>query len=163
MIDELGLRRGTADDTAALTALQQAAYAPMAEIAGGVPLPLRVDYRDILRDMEVWLSAPDGGPVQGALILEHDADATLVWSVSVAPGGQSKGLGRRLLAFAEARAHEEGRSRMRLYTNVRFERNRAIYRRFGYAEVGQERVGATEPPFVIVHMEKSLSEGAPAA
>ena len=163
MADGLGLRRGTVDDAAALTALQQAAYAPMAEIAGGVPLPLRVDYRDILREMEVWLAEPDGGRLDGALILEHDADATLVWSVSVAPGGQSKGLGRRLLDFAEARARAEGRTRMRLYTNVRFERNCAIYRRFGYAEVREERIGETEPPFVIVHMEKSLAQDAPAS
>ena len=162
-MDDPPLRRATADDAAALTALQHAAYEPMAAIAGGVPLPLRVDYRDILRDMEVWFAGPDGEAPQGALILEHDADATLVWSVSVAPGGQSRGLGRQLLAFAETRARAEGRALMRLYTNVKFERNRAIYRRSGYVEVRQERIGETEPPFVIVHMEKSLSAAPPTA
>jgi len=144
-------------DLDAVTALQQSAYAPMAEIAGGAPLPLRVDYADILAEMEVWLvCAPDEPPL-AALILEHQPDAMLVWSVAVAPAGQSSGLGRRLLAFAEERARKAGRDLMRLYTNLKFERNRSIYRQFGYRDVREERIGDSEPPWIIIHMEKSLA------
>ena len=150
------LRRATAADLAGLTALQQAAYAPMAEIAGGQPLPLRVDYADILAEMEVWLVQREGRPAEAALILERQADAMLVWSVAVAPWTQSAGLGRRLLALAEERARELGVGLMRLYTNVLFDRNREIYRRFGYADVREERIGESEPPWIIVHMEKTL-------
>lgn len=150
------LRRAGPADVAQLTALQTAAYAPMGEIAGGTPLPLLADYDDLIRRMEVWVAGPPSGPFEAALILDHDEGMTLVWSVAVAPGTQSKGLGRRLLAFAETRARAVGATRMRLYTHRLFERNRAIYRRFGYREIGEEVVGQSDPPWVIVNMEKPL-------
>ncbi len=150
------LRRAGPADVAPLKALQTAAYAPMGEIAGGTPLPLLADYDEIVATMEVWVAGPPSGPFEAALILDHDGAATLVWSVAVAPGTQSTGLGRRLLGFAETRARAAGATRMRLYTHRLYERNRAIYRRFGYREIGEEVVGERDPPWVIVHMEKDL-------
>lgn len=152
------LRRAGVRDAAALVALQRAAYEPLIEAAGGTPLPLLADYGELLETSEVWVAGEDSGPFDAALILQHQPDATLVWSVAVRPGGQSKGVGRRLLAFAEDRARAAGRARMRLYTSVKFLRNREIYRRFGYREVGEEEVGAREPPWIIVNMEKPLSD-----
>ena len=149
-----GLRRARADDLSALVALQRAAYEPMGEISGGTPKPLRVDYAEVLADLEVWLLG--GDPLEAALILEYQPDAVLVWSVAVAPTGESRGVGRALLSYAETRARAKGLNLMRLYTNTKFERNRAIYRQFGYDEVRFERIGDDEPPFVIVHMEKPL-------
>lgn len=153
-----GLRRATAADAAAVAALKHAAYAPMADIAGGTPLPLLADYDEILATSEVWLVEHDDG-LSAALVLQHGhdgGDATLLWSVAVTPGGQSAGLGRKLLALAETRARVAGSSRMRLYTHVSFERNRAIYRQYGYVDVGEEVVGERDPPWVIVNMEKPL-------
>lgn len=128
----------------------------MAAISGGAPLPLLADYAEVLAASETWVVGPEGGPLEGALILQHKDGATLVWSVSVRPGGQSRGLGRRFLELAEERASAAGSRIMRLYTNVKFERNRRIYRDFGYRDVREEVVGDRDPPWIIVHMEKPL-------
>lgn len=153
-------RRATLADRAAVEDLQHAAYAPMAAIAGGTPLPLLADYREVMAASETWVvDRPEGG-LTAALILQHQDDATLVWSVAVRPDSAPKGLGRALLALAEERALAAGRDLMRLYTNVLFSRNRDIYRRFGYVEVSQEKVGDRTPPWIIVHMEKRIRSAA---
>lgn len=156
----LAVRRALPADLAAVEAVQQAAYGPMAKLSGRAPLPLRADYAEIMAQSETWVVPGDAG-FDAALILQHDRasdpPSTLVWSVAVAPRGQSRGLGRRLLDFAETRAAAVGSTLMRLYTNEKFARNLEIYRRFGYAEVRRERHGDEEPPWIVVHMEKPLS------
>jgi hypothetical protein len=56
------------------------------------------------------------------------------------------------MAHAETLARDQGLTMLRLYTNARFERNIAIYRRIGYAEDRQE----TNERGVIVHMVKTI-------
>lgn len=152
----MNIRPSGSAERATILELKRAAYEPLTEIAGGTPLPLLADYAEVLAGAETWVVGPEGGPLEAALILQHGDGATLVWSVAVRPGGQSKGLGRELLALAEERARAAGSAAMRLYTSVKFERNRRIYRDFGYREVGEEVVGEQDPPWIIVHMEKSL-------
>lgn len=129
----------------------------MAEIAGGTPLPLLADYAELLQSAEIWIVERDDAPdFDAALILQHNLGVTLIWSIAVNPDTQSRGLGRRLLGFAEERARAAGSTGMALYTNVKFTRNRDIYRQFGYVDVREERIGEDEPPWIILHMEKSL-------
>jgi ribosomal protein S18 acetylase RimI-like enzyme len=96
------LRRATIDDLAAVAALQQAAYAKNRAILGVEPLPLIADYRDVFSKYEVWLAEENG--LAGVLILEPRADDMLIWSVATAPAAQGRGVGGRLLAFAETHA-----------------------------------------------------------
>ena len=104
-----GLRRATRDDLPAVTALQRAAYAKNRAILGVEPLPLMADYAKVFSDYEVYLAERDGA-LDGVLILEPRADDLLIWSVATAPQAQGRGVGNRMLAFAEtarasARAH----------------------------------------------------------
>jgi ribosomal protein S18 acetylase RimI-like enzyme len=140
------------DDVPALLALQQAAYAANRDIMGVEPFPLRADYRDIVARLEAWLAEADG-VLAGALILELRADDLLIWSVSVAPDAQRRGLGNGFLAAAEDRAAALGRSVLRLYTNEKLVRNVAWYRRHGFSV---ERV-EQRPDRRIVHMVKQLA------
>jgi hypothetical protein len=94
----LGLRRATAADIAAVTALQRAAYARNRVILGVEPLPLMADYAHVFAAFEVWLAeGPDG--LQGILILERRTDDLLLWSVrprrSCAAAGSAIGCWRR--------------------------------------------------------------------
>ncbi len=148
-------RPATDADLAGLVALQHAAYGPMALVSGAQPLPLRVDYREIMATSEIWL-VDGASALDAALILQHEGEVTLIWSVAVHPETQSRGLGQALLKLADDRARARGARQMRLYTNKKFERNRAIYRRYGYAEVREELYGDAEPPWMVVHMEKPL-------
>ena len=78
----------------------------------------------------------------------------LIYSVAIAPAYQQRGLGRRLLAWAEAEAQQAGYAQIRLYTNALMKENIALYTRLGYIETRRE-------PFhelTIVHMRKSLRD-----
>jgi ribosomal protein S18 acetylase RimI-like enzyme len=145
------LRRADAADVAAVHALQHAAYARNRTIMGLEPLPLTVDYATIVADYDVWL-LEQGDGLEGVLILKTRADDLLIWSVAVAPQVQRRGIGNRLLAFAEARARELGRGKVRLYTGEKLTGNIAWYERRGFARERIEDLGDRRA----VHMMKQL-------
>jgi GNAT superfamily N-acetyltransferase len=145
------LRRAHPSDVAAITAMQQAAYRPNRAIIGSEPLPLRVDYADIVAEKETWIAGP-GETIDGLLILELRPAELHVWNVSVAPNVQGKGLGNLLLAAAESRARALGLKRLTLLTNERLTRNIAWYGRHGYVLARVEAFADRR----IVHMAKAL-------
>ena len=145
------LRRATRDDLASIVALQRAAYAKNRVILGIEPLPLTIDYAEIFPQYEFWLAEePDG--LAGVLILEPRPDDLLIWSVATAPEAQGRGIGNRMLAFAEARALSLGLHCMRLYTGEKLTGNIAWYRRRGYDHERIEDRGDRR----LVHLVKQL-------
>jgi RimJ/RimL family protein N-acetyltransferase len=147
------LRPAGAGDLDLVAVTQQGAYRPNATLLGVEPLPLRMDYSTVLGHYEVWL--PEEAPASGALILDPQPDHLLIWSVAIAPDAQRQGLGNRLLAAAEARAHDLGLTTMRLYTGEKLTSNVAWYQRRGYTI---ERVEALDDRR-IVHMTKFIEKG----
>lgn len=80
----------------------------------------------------------EGGVLAGVLILEDAGDGTMLLdNVAVAPSAQGKGLGRALIAFAEAEAQRRGLREVRLYTNVPMTESLALYGRLGFRETGR--------------------------
>jgi ribosomal protein S18 acetylase RimI-like enzyme len=151
-LDEpIQLRLGGHDDAGAIRALTVEAYAPWVALIGREPLPMSVDYEAALLRHRFDL-AFQGGELVGLIETRVEPDHLLVVNVAVAPACQSAGLGRRLLAHAEALARQQGLATLRLYTNARFERNISLYRRLGYAVEREE----TNERGVIVHMAKSI-------
>jgi ribosomal protein S18 acetylase RimI-like enzyme len=147
-----GLRRADTGDVVAVTALQFAAYAKNRALLGVEPLPLRADYGKILADYETWLAESADG-LDGVLILEPRTDDLLIWSIATAPRLHGRGLGRRLLAFAEERARAHGLSIVRLYTGEKLTGNIAWYERHGFAREWIEDMGDRRA----VHMMKRLA------
>ena len=111
-----GLRRATIDDLAAVTALQQAAYAKNRALLGVEPLPLLADYAQVFSDVRGLARRTSAHGLEGVLILEPRADDLLIWSVATAPAAQGRGVGNRMLAFAEAMRAALGLRCIRLYT-----------------------------------------------
>ena len=148
----LALERARPADLPALVALQHRAYARNRALLGVEPLPLQVDYADILADYEVWL-AREGDAIIGAIILEPRRDDLLLWSIATAPGGQGKSLGKALLAATETRTHELGRDVVRLYTGTVLTHLVAWYARHGYMVERIEQL----PDRSITHMVKRLA------
>jgi GNAT superfamily N-acetyltransferase len=70
----------------------------------------------------------------GAAILSQDTQAgTLtVDMLAVAPEMQGKGLGRRLLDHAEAKARDAGRGTLLLHTVAKYDHLIGYYERFGF-------------------------------
>ena len=145
------LRRAGPDDLAAVVALQRAAYAKNRPLLGVEPLPLLADYAEIFRAYEVYLAEQDGA-LDGVLILEPRADDLLIWSVAVAPAAQGRGVGNIMLAFAEARARELGRTCIRLYTGQPLTFNIAWYTRHGYVHESTEDMGDRVRVNLIKHL-----------
>jgi GNAT superfamily N-acetyltransferase len=147
-----GLRRATPADAALVRGFTRAAYARWVPVIGREPRPMTADYELALREHRIDLVEPDG-VLQALIELRAEPDHLLIVNVAVAPERQGRGLGRALLAHAEAVARELGLPEMRLYTNGRFASNLALYARQGYAPYREEVL----PPLgIVIHMKKPL-------
>jgi len=144
-------RRATADDATALNALARAAYAIYVPVIGREPQPMATDWQTLFASQEIWIVDGPSGPI-ASLALKVEPDHVVVWSVAVLPEHQHKGLGRRLLGFAETHSRSLRRPEIRLFTNAKVVRNIALYRSLGYVETRRE--GLLDR--VIVHMSKRL-------
>jgi ribosomal protein S18 acetylase RimI-like enzyme len=145
------LRRADSRDLPAVVALQRTAYARNRALLGVEPLPLLADYDEIARAMEVWVAREDGR-IAGVLILERRIDDLLVWSIATDPAAQGRGLGKGMLAAAEARARQLGQTIIRLYTGTPLEHLISWYGRHGF-EVEREEALSDRS---ITHMIKRL-------
>ncbi len=150
--DGVMLRLASQRDCAAVTALQQAAYAPNRVVLGVEPLPLLANYDEIIADMEVWL-AHCGDVLQGVLVLQPGQHDLLIWSVATSPTSRSDGLGNRLLAKAEARARELSLGRLVLYTGSLLTERIAWYQRKGF-KIDREEQRSDR---CITHMSKFVT------
>jgi GNAT superfamily N-acetyltransferase len=148
---EMALRRAGVTDLEGLLALQQGAYAKNRPLLGVEPIPLLADYARILRTMEIWVFERDRR-LLGALILKPRPDDLLIWSVAVHPSAQGRGMGRALLAAADERARQIGRTVVRLYTGTPLAHLVTWYGRHGYTI---ERIEALSDRS-ITHMIKHL-------
>ena len=165
-------RLATAADLPAIVALTAAAYAVYDLVLDAPAVPVTEDYAPRVAAGEVWLleerAEPVGLPVglpmglpaglpMGLIVLETHKDHLMIFSVAVAPGQQGRGVGRRLLEFADARARAAGLAELRLYTNAKMMRNIALYTRYGYRETGR-RANPLRPGWVRVDMTRTLTD-----
>ncbi|MFA6113403.1 MAG: GNAT family N-acetyltransferase [Sphingomonas sp.] len=151
MTDPITLRRANAADAAAIRALVRDAYAKWVPVVGREPRPMSADYDKAVRDHRIDLLYLDGA--LAALIETIDEpECLLIENVAVSPAFQGRGLGRHLLAHAEALAVAAGQARIRLFTNKLMVANQQLYARLGYGFDGEEAF----PGAIAVHMSKSI-------
>jgi pantothenate kinase/GNAT superfamily N-acetyltransferase len=132
------LRRARAADAEPLRLLVDEAYGRYVERIGRLPLPMSADPLERVVAHETWLlDAGAGRPPAGVLELVRRPDHLWVENVAVAGAWRGRGVGRRLLAFAEDEARLRGFGEIRLETNERFTENLAIYAGRGYRETGR--------------------------
>lgn len=128
-----GPRPALPEDAEAIRALVRAAYAKYIPRLGREPAPMNDDYAARIAAGQAWV-LEDGGALAGALILEDEPGALLLYNIAVAPAAQGKGVGKRLVAFTEAEARRRGYALLRLYTNELMVENVAMYPRLGFTE-----------------------------
>ncbi|MBN8929542.1 MAG: GNAT family N-acetyltransferase [Rhodospirillales bacterium 69-11] len=151
------IRLARPDEAAAVRELVHAAYRHYIPRIGKPPGPMMDDYAARIRAEQTWV-LEDDGRIAGILVLEPQAHALLLDNIAVAPDGQGKGFGRRLMSFTEQEARRRGLDAIILYTHVLMTENIALYRRAGYVETGR----VNEKGFERVYMRKDLPTGAPA-
>lgn len=145
------IRQATPEDIAPIQALIAAAYAVYIPRIGTRPGPMLEDYAVLIAQAQVEVFEAHG-QVLGVLVLKVEDDGLLLDNIAVSPAAQGRGLGRQLIAHAEARALREGLKHVRLYTNEAMSENLGLYQRLGY----QETYRATDAGFRRVFMCKRL-------
>lgn len=127
------IRRAVAADVDAIRAIVDAAYGIYLPRMGTPPGPMLDDYGALVTAGHVSVLEADGA-IAGVLVLLPQDGYLLLDNVAVAPGFQGRGLGRVLIAFAEAEALRNGLAEVRLYTHVLMTENQALYARLGFEE-----------------------------
>lgn len=146
----------------------QRAYHPYIERIGRRPAPMDADYAERVAGGQVSLAEAAGvsgdvdtagvgalgiearaadGAMVGLIVLVDEADHLLVENVAVDPARQGEGIGRALLAHAEAAAREKGISLLRLYTNAAMSENLALYSHLGWRQTERRKEAGFERVF----------------
>ena len=146
------LRQATLADLDAVEDVVRAAYSHYVARIGRKPGPMLDDYGPLIAAGHVHV-IEHAGVVVGVLVLIPEGDTMLLDNVAVSPQAQGLGLGRKMLAFAEATAKALGHRSIRLYTNEAMTENLRLYSRIGYAETHR----AEEKGLRRVYMAKPLA------
>ena len=145
------IRKASEGDVSAIEGIVYEAYKHYIPRIGKQPSPMTDDYHRQVASGNIWVLLLDSELV-GVVVLIHEGESMLLDNVAVRPTKQHLGLGRRLIAFAEARARESGCREVRLYTNEVMYENLVLYRKLGYQEISRRH----ESGFNRVFMRKAL-------
>jgi GNAT superfamily N-acetyltransferase len=146
------IRQASADDLAVIRAIVLEAYTPYVAVIGREPAPMTADYAALVAAGHAWMAEGEGGVVDGVAVFFRRDDHLFLENVAVRDAARGRGLGRRLIAFAEDTARGLGLRAVRLYTNEKMTANLALYPRLGYREIARR----TEEGFRRVWFEKRL-------
>jgi ribosomal protein S18 acetylase RimI-like enzyme len=152
-MDEPRIRAATPDDVSAIAQIVEQAYRHYIPRIGKPPRPMLEDYAARVSQGVVWV-IEDGSAIAGIIVLLPGPDYLLLDNIAVTPARQGSGLGRRLLAFAEAEAVRRGYGEIRLYTHQLMTENQRLYAAIGYEETGR----GTEAGYERVFMRKRLAD-----
>jgi ribosomal protein S18 acetylase RimI-like enzyme len=155
-VHEPRIRPATAADVSAVAHIVDQAYRPYIARMGTPPGPMFDDYAARVAEHAVWV-IEEAAEIAGLIVLLPRPEYLLLDNIAVAPARRGRGLGRRLLAFAEAEALRRGYREIRLYTHQTMVENQRLYTSAGYEETGR----GTEAGYDRVFMRKRLSASEP--
>jgi GNAT superfamily N-acetyltransferase len=150
-MNEPRVRAATVADVSVVRQIVEEAYGHYIPRIGKPPAPMLDDYAARISEGVVWV-IEEGSGVMGIIVLKPQPECLLLDNIAVAPARQGSGLGRRLLAFAEAEAMHHGYREIRLYTHRTMTENQRLYAALGYEETGR----GTEDGYERVFMRKRL-------
>jgi ribosomal protein S18 acetylase RimI-like enzyme len=151
IMDKPRIRAATAADVPAIADIVEQAYRHYIARIGKPPGPMLDDYAARVSEGAVWV-LEKAGVIAAIIVLLPAANYLLLDNIAVSPARQGLGLGRRLLAFAEAEALQRGYREIRLYTHQTMVENQRLYASIGYEETGR----GTEAGYDRVFMRKQL-------
>ena len=131
------IRRAWPEDRAAVEAIVHAAYVIYVDRIGKPPGPMLDDYPRLIADGVVSVLEDGDKTMAAIIVLLPQPDHLLLDNIAVRPDRQGHGLGRQLIAFAEAEARRLGFAELRLYTHEKMTENIALYGGLGFVETGR--------------------------
>jgi GNAT superfamily N-acetyltransferase len=147
MSRDTAIRPARQDDVPAIERIVRDAYERYIERIGKPPGPMLDDYPARVAEGTAWV-LDEGGGIAGVLVLLPAPDHLLLDNVAVDPAHHGRGLGRRLMTFAEDEARRLGFTELRLYTHVTMYENLAMYPRLGYEEYARFEQGGYQRVFM---------------
>lgn len=138
------IRAARTADLAAVRRIARAAYALYVPRIGREPAPMVADFAAAITAGRVWVA---GDPITGFVVAYPRDDHWHLENVAVEPAAQGAGLGRALIAHAEAVARAAGARAMELYTNAKMIENQKLYPNLGYTETGRSMEDGFERVF----------------
>jgi ribosomal protein S18 acetylase RimI-like enzyme len=145
------IRQAQPEDRTAVEAIVRGAYSIYLERMDKPPGPMLDDYAALIRSGSVSV-LEENGEVLAIVVLLGKPDHLLLDNIAVRPDRQGAGLGRRLIAFAEADARRRGFAELRLYTHVTMVENIALYKRAGFFETGRGQDSGYDRVFMSKHL-----------
>jgi predicted N-acetyltransferase YhbS len=146
------------EDAGRIAALIRAAFAAQSVSTDPSPSALRVTEAEVAAHLRMGGGAVTevAGTLVGSALWTVQDGGLYLGRLAVAPSWRRRGLGRALIASAEAAAHGTGIPVIRLSTRLVLLDNRRLFAACGFVETTHEaHPGYTEPTFV--NMEKRLS------
>ncbi|HXC28617.1 MAG TPA: GNAT family N-acetyltransferase [Stellaceae bacterium] len=141
------IRLAIPEEAPAVASLVDRAYRHYIARIGRPPMPMLDDYPELVLRGAVWV-VEDAGAIAGILVLLPQPDHLLLDNIAVSPDRQKTGLGRKLLAFAEAEALRRGYAEIRLLTNLKMVENQRLYASIGYEETERKLDAGFERVFM---------------
>lgn len=105
---------------------------------------------------EIAFAAMDKGRLVGCVFLKPEETSLYIGKLAVHPSVQGKGIGRLLLARAEATARELALSSLRLETRVELTENHRLFAAWGFGKTAENRHAGYDRT-TSIEMCKSLS------
>src|SRR5712691_9961760 len=127
----LRIRAATAAGVPAIADIVDHAYRHSIARMGKPPGPMLDDYAARVLEGVVWV-LKEGAAIAGIIVLLPTTNYLLLDNIAVSPARQGLGLGRQMLAFAEAAALRCGDREIRLYTHQTMLENQRFYASIGY-------------------------------
>lgn len=129
------IRRAVAADLPAMQSVSARAYDEYERRLGYTPPAACEDCHDWIRQGGAWVGEHDS-EVMAVLLVAQEGKALRVHSAVVDPAWQGEGHGTALLDHAAMLARDAGLSEVHLYTNVKMDRNIALYAHCGFTLAG---------------------------
>ena len=151
MGNDLVIRKANLSDASSIQKCVEAAYSHYIDRIGKPPGPMLDDYTEVIQLHKVYVV--ESIEVVGVLVLIRTDSGILLDNVAVHPGQQGRGMGKRLMNFAESEARDQGFEKLDLYTHECMSENIEIYKALGHRETERKE----EQGFNRVYMQKYLS------
>ena len=132
------IRRGRLRELRAIRHLVDTVYRPLNESLSLVGAPQPRLWWQVL-DRRLWV-LEDRKALAGLINLHDNSVHLIVSLVTVRPDSRRRGIGRALIAFAEAEAKRRGLIGLLLHTPEKLVTAVEFYRRLAFSEVGRENV-----------------------
>ena len=129
------IRPATHADLPTIRRCAEEAYAPYIPRIGRRPAPMDADCAALVARGFTRVAVDRDGAVLGFVTFWPKGDHLYLDAVAVTAGAAGRGIGRALIATAEAEGRALGLTELRLYTNAAMVENLTLYRHLGFLAV----------------------------